>query len=1128
MARGTKNSGSTKLVHAPNINLRDSAGRGELVAVIGSGVSLALTKGTVPLLSWVGLVRDGFFYAVNKKKITDEQVRAWEPQLSSLDIDDLLCAAEFVSRKLDAPHGLLYARWFEHAFKNLQPSNTKLEEAIIALHNAGVPLCTLNYDPLLEQVTGMGGINLTETGKVSAWMRREIQSILHLHGSWDVPATCILGVRDYESTLGNDVRDLIQRSLASFRRLLFIGCGGTLADPNFTALIKWLREKMKTAAPEHVGLVTDTDLAVRRADPAWQGFVEPLSYGTKFDDLATYLLKLFPAEAQRQTIQTKLKNSDSTTRGQAKIISDYLAFLLKDCGQMAIEGVRADMDIGQRKFDIERLFVPLNVVQCPPEFPMSDPKREQKLQEWAKKNSKPRPFGKVLGKHNRIALLALPGGGKTLLLKRIAVAYADPLRHRASKDYLPNIDVVPVLIRCREWREYIQSPILSILQKLPDITGDPRLKGLGDALIPLFKNGRALLLVDGLDEIHNDAHRTIFVEHLEAFVSEYMLTRLVVTSREAGFNLVAPCLSRFCDRWRVAPLDEMAITTLCDHWQALMSGDSPQARTEGRELSENLLRNTAIRRLAENPLLLTMLLVVKHGAGRLPPDRVSLYNRAVEVLLDTWNIKGHDPLNPKEAVPQLACVAFEMMRAGKQTATEKELLRLLEDARERVPQIRRYASGTPFEFLKRVELRSSLLVEAGHQIEAGRTVPFYQFRHLTFQEYLTAVAAVEGHYMEYEKTDTVLTPLCKFLLVDEWKEVIPMAAVLARKQAEPLMLALVDKASKLQVQTGGGEHNNSDKRWVYETQPSAPAPVARLIQCLVEEAEASPETLTAALRQIAVFAKGCESREDWAALSRGPYGSELFHQAWVQYATMTLPKESMIIQTMGAFAVFRYPITFWQGEAGKKEIQRLIRSTTAEDIVRGLFSFSSLARQLGHSNIKIYQLHFSNIIGDIEKHIFEDDPVIHIAAIHALTFIWYHENDQKKQLPKKKLLDRLLYLRFHSHNEFASLWSRYALSMQISLKRGNWIPTLDESQSDLIRRSFISKEKDPNFDPYLLISDIVVAFHSGTVFTDDVLAQHIISVNGSMRPGVRGELNPMLEQLGYAAGRRNSRQKDSV
>ena len=252
------------------------------------------------------------------------------------------------------------------------------------------------------------------------------------------------------------------------------------------------------------------------------------------------------------------------------------------------------------------------------------------------------------------------------------------------------------------------------------------------------KRGRVLLLVDGLDEIYNDADRSTFVEHLEAFLGEYKLVRLVVTSREAGFSLVAPCLARFCERWRVAPLEEDAVTALCGHWQRLMSGESPKAAAEGRELARSLLENNSLRRLAENPLLLTMLLVVKHGAGRLPPDRVSLYGRAVEVLLDTWNIKGHEALNLKEAIPQLAFIAFQMMRVGKQTATEKELLSLLEEAHEKIPQIRRYSTDTPDRFIKRVELRSSLIIEAGHQMEAGRAVPFYQFRHLTFQEDLAA------------------------------------------------------------------------------------------------------------------------------------------------------------------------------------------------------------------------------------------------------------------------------------------------------------------------------------------------------------------------------------------------------
>jgi len=673
---------------------------------------------------------------------------------------------------------------------------------------------------------------------------------------------------------------------------------------------------------------------------------------------------------------------------------------------MTIEGVRADMDTAQRRFDLERLFVPLKVLPSPPDIPETDPQREQKLLEWQEKNKKPRPFGRVFAKHKRLALLALPGGGKTLLLKRLAVAYGDRDRRRASEDALPGFDLTPVLIRCREWREYIHYPIVTLLKSLPDITGQPMLAGLSDALLPLFKKGKILLLVDGLDEIHDDARRSTFVEHLEAFLEEYKLTRLIVTSREAGFSLVAPCLARFCARWRVAPLEEDAITALCSHWHRLMGGDSPQAQAESREFAHNLLRNESLRRLAENPLLLTMLLVVKHGAGRLPPDRVSLYGRAVEVLLDTWNIKGHDPLNPKEAVPQLACVAFQLMRAGRQTATGKDLLILLEEAREKVPQIRRYAKDSPADFLTRVELRSSLLVEAGRQADGKDTVPFYQFRHLTFQEYLAAVAVVEGHYIEYEKGDSILTPLEPYLTLEEWKEVIPMSSVLARKQAEPIMAALVLKGNQLRQKVAANENFPGKQEWTGYP-PKMPAPVARLAQCLVEEAEAAPETLTAILQLLAFFARGCRSAEDWGALSRGPYGEELLHQVWLLYRSMEFPDETWIKNTFAAIAALRLLKPLKDSREVLTEMQRLLKSQNTEETARALaawagYMYMSEKIEFGGA------LPAGQWVSDVEKYIFHDEPSIWLLATWAWALGRSRIDAELLPAPPTALLDCLL------------------------------------------------------------------------------------------------------------------------
>jgi hypothetical protein len=57
----------------------------------------------------VRLIRDGFAHGVKKGRISAKQAADWKSQLDSNDLDDLLGAAEFVGRKLDAPHGDLYA-----------------------------------------------------------------------------------------------------------------------------------------------------------------------------------------------------------------------------------------------------------------------------------------------------------------------------------------------------------------------------------------------------------------------------------------------------------------------------------------------------------------------------------------------------------------------------------------------------------------------------------------------------------------------------------------------------------------------------------------------------------------------------------------------------------------------------------------------------------------------------------------------------------------------------------------------------------------------------------------------------------------------------------------------------------
>lgn len=1085
----------------PVNDIHEALGAGKLLIVFGAGASKALTAKSGAAHNWSELIETGLEYGALRGKLDAGQLSQWKQILSSSDIDDLLGAAEFMSRKLEAPAGQLFVRWMQETIEPLRPDAGPMKSVVQVLAKARVPICTLNYDTLVEQSTNLPAIDFSESARVLRWMRGEEQGVLHLHGVWSKPETCILGIRDYEFAVNSELRGMIQRSLSSYNRLLFIGCGETLADPNFSALIRWMKLHVGAGGLKHYALVRNGEIEERLMDPVWQGFVEPLDYGSDYSDLPEFLKKNIAVNlnfAPRKT-RRKFNLSDVDTT-----IAAYRKFIVNDCGQMTIEGMRADMETAQRKFDLERLFVPLQVAAVPPDIPDSDPEREQKLLKWREANPAPVSFGKAFKEAKRLALLALPGGGKTLLLKRLAVAYAEPARRRASDDGLPDIDLLPVLIRCREWKEHIRKPIPSLLQHIAQVTGEDEVDRLGGALENPLKRGNVLLLVDGLDEIHDDADRAIFVENLEKFLSRYPKTRLVVTSREAGFDLVAPCLVRFCVRWRIAPLAEEAIKTLCTHWHRLMNGTSPEAEAEAEDVAKVLLDNDSLRRLAENPLLLTMLLVVKHGAGRLPPDRVSLYERAVEVLLDTWNIKGHDALNVREAVPQLSCLAYQLLKEGKQTATERELLNILTEAREKLSDINRYAKDSPHNFLKRVELRSSLLVEAGHTTEGGRTVPFYQFRHLTFQEYLAAVAATHGHYLSYTRNDTVLTPLEGCLLSDEWKEVVPMAAVLARKQAAPLLRGLVDEARSLRFSSEGSE------QVIFDLDRKIPASVSRLIQALVEEAEFPPELLLDVFQLISFFAKGCQANENWSALAQGPFGEDIIHQAWVLYKDMAWPPRARVRNTVALLEAHSRHPDFWQSATTLQDVLLRLQTNDNETVGRALLLICGgdwLKRKNSpFATPEVYQA--------IEQHLFDERIEIWAAAAWAWGFS-RHILKEEASLPppSQEIISRLVELLFITIDMGKDTFVGFLINELSEVQRSSVDINLDKSQADWVHNRLMNppQEDDDFITTSLNSTAVVLAYFAKNIITDGELSE-LLRPGGSAHFGGH-HLDPIKEKL---------------
>ena len=175
-------------------DLRELVTKRRILVIVGAGVSVSATR-NAPAASWTGLLKLG---AARCRELNPSLDEAWEKRLiaeiTSGDLDDMLSAAEKISRKLQAPDGGEFNRWLRETVGALQVR----EPAVIeALRDLRAPLATTNYDGLLERVTLLPAVTWRDQAKVFRVLRGEEQAILHLHGHWDEPESVVLGIRSY-------------------------------------------------------------------------------------------------------------------------------------------------------------------------------------------------------------------------------------------------------------------------------------------------------------------------------------------------------------------------------------------------------------------------------------------------------------------------------------------------------------------------------------------------------------------------------------------------------------------------------------------------------------------------------------------------------------------------------------------------------------------------------------------------------------------------------------------------------------------------------------------------------------------------------------------------------------------
>ena len=411
----------------------------------------------------------------------------------------------------------------------------------------------------------------------------------------------------------------------------------------------------------------------------------------------------------------------------------------------------------------------------------------------------------ALRENSRLVILGDPGSGKSTLLKYLALTFAEggaQVRERLKLDESRLPILFPIAAYTLALREKPDLPLDDFLPAYFESLGLPNLAPLFEEVI---REGKAIILLDGLDEVLDSETRSKVVRQVEALVAAHPRNRYVVSSRMAGYTSAA--LGPTFTTLTIRPFERREIETFARQWsrayEALNVGRdaiSPylppeaerRAEARAKSLTEAIFASPSVERLATTPLLLTLLALIHYQGTRLPSRRVELYRLCVEALAETWNLArslsgqpielwlGERRLDEREIVNVLAPVAFAMHQrqpGGLISCAELEaqVTRVLAERRGEPPdRARKLAS----DFVNLIREQVGLLLERGPDQ--------FGFMHLTFEEYLAA------RYIASKREPFALVK--PHLYDPRWREVILLtAASLEEKDATEFVRAIWSK-----------------------------------------------------------------------------------------------------------------------------------------------------------------------------------------------------------------------------------------------------------------------------------------------------------------------------------------------
>ncbi len=401
-------------------------------------------------------------------------------------------------------------------------------------------------------------------------------------------------------------------------------------------------------------------------------------------------------------------------------------------------------------------------------------------------------------------ILGDPGCGKSTLLRFLALAgISRPLQKR----YKTKPDKrLPILVILRRYSDELKSNRnLSLIDYIRQTAmADFNLRFADSQFFAYYlESGQAILLFDGLDELPTIDFKQLVRDRIQSLHNAYPGNTIVVTSRVVGYEGDLRFPNKEFLHYKVAPLGLREIEQFLKDWYAVRVENETERDSHVGDLTRLLEDEhySAIRELASNPLLLTIIALVHRIDAVLPDERVVLYQKCTETLLNTWHtwkFRGSDVKNrgrvERRNRRRIEEIAYWIQcRSSSSAASERTVVPAVELRTFLVDYIGRRETNSASDedpedladqFIDFVKKRAGLLIEIGDSQ--------FSFIHLTFQEYLASCRIITAS--ERGGVDAIWKTLRERFDDARWHEVIRL--LLAELKAEESQEVLLDNILK--------------------------------------------------------------------------------------------------------------------------------------------------------------------------------------------------------------------------------------------------------------------------------------------------------------------------------------------